>query len=62
MCLDGRLFEKDARDVEFAGIYASHKFDRLPHAEALTRRSVEEEVLASPDYWRSRKLKKTKRS
>jgi hypothetical protein len=57
-CLDGRLFEKDSRNVEFDGIYANHRFDRLPHVEALTNRSVEEQVLANTDYWRSHKLKK----
>jgi hypothetical protein len=61
VCLDGRLFEKDAHNVEFDGIYASHKFDRLPHVEALQDRSVEDKVLASIDYWRSHKLKRKKK-
>jgi hypothetical protein len=60
VCLDGRILEKDAVNVQFDGIYASHKFDRLPHVEALTRRAVEEEVLANTDYWRSRRVKKKK--
>jgi len=62
VCIDGRVFEKGARKVEFDGLYASHKFDRLPHTEALTKRSVEEDVLASTDYWRSHKLKRKKKS
>jgi len=58
--VDGRVFEKSARRVEFDGLYASHNFDRLPHVAALTQRSIEEEVLASTDYWRSHKLKRKK--
>jgi len=61
VCLDGRLFEKDARKVAFDGIYASHAFDQLPHVQALTDRSVEEKLLASTDYWRSHKLKRKKK-
>ena len=61
VCLDGHLFEKDAHNIEFDGIYAHHQLDRLPHVEALTKRSIEEEVLANTDYWRSRKIKKRKR-
>ena len=56
--LDGRLFEREARNVKFDGIYASHKFDRLPHVQALRNRAVEEEVLASVDYWRSHRRKR----
>jgi hypothetical protein len=60
-CLDGRLFEKDARNIAFDGIYASHTLDRLPHVEALANRSVEEEVLANAEYWRSHKVKRKKK-
>jgi hypothetical protein len=57
-CLDGQLFEKGARDIDFTGIYASHKLEQLPHVQALAERSTEEEVLANSEYWRSRRLKK----
>jgi hypothetical protein len=60
-CLDGKLIEKNARNIEFDGIYASHKFDRLPHTEALKDRGIEKRVLASTDYWRSHKLKRKKK-
>ena len=61
VCMDGHLFEKDARNVAFDGIYASHSFDRLPHVQALKDRSLEEKLLASTDYWRSHKLKRKKK-
>jgi hypothetical protein len=60
-CMDGRVFERGARKIEFDGLYASHQFDRLPHVEALTKPSVEEEILASTEYWRSHKLKRKKK-
>jgi hypothetical protein len=61
VCLDGRLFQKSARNIAFDGIYATHAFDRLPHVQALADRSIEEKVLASTDYWRSRKVKRRKK-
>lgn len=61
VCLDGRVFEKGARKIAFDGIYASHAFEQLPHVEALKDRSLEEKVLASTDYWRSRRLKRKKK-
>ena len=56
--LDGHLFEREARKVKFDGNYASHKFDRLPHVEELRNRAVEQDVLASVEYWRSHKRKR----
>lgn len=62
VCLDGRVIERTAKNVEFEGIYAAHKLEKLPHVEALKDRSIEEKVLANPEYWRSRKLKRKKKA
>ena len=60
--LDGKVIEKTARNVQFDGLYASHKFERLPHVAALKTRSLEEEILANADYWRTRRIKKRKKA
>jgi hypothetical protein len=58
VCIDGRVFEKDAGNVEFDGIYGSHKFERLPHAAALDDAAIVDEVLSSTKYWISHKRKR----
>ena len=55
-CLDGVLWERDARDVEFEGIYASHRFDRLPHLDVLAGKSAVGDVLGSVEYWQANQL------
>ena len=34
--LDGSYWTVDSKDIAFDGYFASHKLDRLPHAEALS--------------------------
>ena len=52
--LDGTYWRVDATDVEFDGYYASHSFDRLPHAEALEDPAVLRAVLGDKQYWLDR--------
>jgi len=56
-CLDGVLFHQDAKNIKFSGLYARHDLQRLPHVEALNKKSILNEVLGSAEYWRSRRLK-----
>lgn len=51
---DGYYFSIDEKPIEFDGMYASHKFDSLPHAIALQRPEYLREILGDVDYWRSR--------
>ena len=60
-CIDGKVFKKDARKIEFDGIYASHKFDRLPQALAIRDGAIIDEQLGSTQYWIGRKHKRGKR-
>ena len=54
--LDGAYWTIDSEEVEFDGYFASHKFDRLPHAEALENPAVLDKILGNPDYWFEREL------
>ena len=58
VCLDGRLFPQNAKNVKFDGIYASHSFQKLPHVEALKKKSVMDDILASTEYWRGNRIKR----
>ena len=57
-CLDGVVFPQKAKNIKFDGIYARHELKQLPHAEALKKKGIMDEVLGNPDYWRSRRLKR----
>lgn len=52
--LDGEYFLVDAANVEFEGIYAHHKLDRLPHAVARNESEYLRRVLGDPKYWQER--------
>lgn len=54
--LDGSYWTVDSKDIEFDGYYASHKLDRLPHAEALSNPQHLEAVLGDEKYWIEREL------
>ena len=60
-CIDGKVFPKDSRKIEFDGIYASHKFDRLPHVLALRDNKIVDQVLTNTEYWFTRKHKRGKK-
>jgi len=49
--LDGCYFRLEETPIEFEGLFASHKFDRLPHASALERADHLREVLGAKSYW-----------
>jgi hypothetical protein len=51
---DGCYFSVGEEPIEFEGLYASHKLDRLPHAIALKRPEYLREVLGDVNYWLSR--------
>ncbi|WP_137753483.1 hypothetical protein [Sphingopyxis sp. L1A2A] len=53
--LDGAYWTVDSTDVQFDGYYASHKFDRLPHAEALDDQPRLRQILGEKQYWFDRK-------
>lgn len=54
--LDGAYWTVDSENVEFDGYYASHKFERLPHAIALSDPEHLDEFLGNQDYWLTREL------
>ena len=54
--LDGGYFTVDSADVQFDGFYASHKLDRLPHAEALEDAGHLKAMLGDRQYWLDREL------
>ena len=58
VCLDGVVFPQKAKNIKFDGLYARHELKQIPHAEALKKKSIMDEVLGNPDYWRSRRLKR----
>jgi hypothetical protein len=60
VCLDGKVFKKNARNIEFEGLYASHKFDQLPHLLAIRDAAIVDEHLGSTQYWLSHKRKRGK--
>ncbi|MFK7820241.1 MAG: hypothetical protein AB8G99_16080 [Planctomycetaceae bacterium] len=55
--IDGEYLKSDAESVEFDGYFAAHKFEKLPHAEALaTNPDLLDEILGQPSYWFDREL------
>lgn len=58
VCFDGRVFERDARNVEFEGWYARHHFQQMPHVAAMSDATVKTNLLRSEAYWKSHALKK----
>jgi len=52
--LDGSYFTVGSTDIAFDGYYASHKLDRLPHAEALEDAGRLRAVLGDQQYWLDR--------
>ena len=52
--LDGDYFSPDETDIAFEGLYAHHKFDRLPHAIALSQPSYLDDTLGDSAYWLER--------
>jgi len=53
VCIDGRVFEREARGVEFEGWYGRHRFEQMPHVAALIDSTVKTNLLGSEAYWRS---------
>lgn len=58
VCIDGNVFERDARNIEFDGWYGHHSFEQLPQVSALTDPSVRSNLLGSETYWKKQALKK----
>jgi hypothetical protein len=54
--LDGGYWTVDSTQIEFEGYFASHKFDVLPHAVALTNPPHLRRVLGDSKYWFDREL------
>lgn len=54
--LDGSYFNIYAEKINFDGYFASHDFDRLPHAKALENPTILLEILGGVDYWTDREL------
>jgi hypothetical protein len=54
--LDGEYWHRDATDIAFEGLYARHRLDRLPHAEALSDPPLLERVLGDANHWFDREL------
>jgi hypothetical protein len=52
--LDGAYWTVDSTQLEFDGYYASHKLDRLPHAEALNDPPSLRAMLGNKQYWLDR--------
>ena len=49
--LDGEYFLVDATNIEFEGLYARHKLERLPHAIALEQPEHLRAFLSDTKYW-----------
>jgi len=49
--LDGSYWTVDSTSIEFTGYFAHHKFDRLPHAEALADATRLNAILGDRNYW-----------
>ncbi|TMJ11307.1 MAG: hypothetical protein E6G94_16315 [Alphaproteobacteria bacterium] len=49
--LDGSYWQVDETGIHFDGYYASHRLDRLPHAEALQGPELLDRLLGDPKYW-----------
>lgn len=54
--LDGAYWTVDSTDLAFDGYYASHRLDRLPHAQALADPPLLDRVLGDANYWFEREL------
>lgn len=54
--LDGEYWLRDATGIAFDGDFASHRFDRLPHADALADPPLLQRVLGDAHYWFDREL------
>lgn len=54
--LDGEYWHRDSTDIAFDGYFASHRLDRLPHAEALADPPLLRRVLGEAEYWFEREL------
>mgnify|MGYP003649147198 FL=1 len=54
--LDGSYWTVDSEDIAFDGYFASHKLDRLPHAEALFEPESLQALLGDKKYWLDREL------
>ena len=52
--LDGAYWTVDATQLEFDGYYASHKLNRLPHADALNDLPSLRAMLGDKQYWLDR--------
>jgi hypothetical protein len=49
--IDGSVIPADAKDVDFDGWHARHKFARLPQEEARSDKSLLDVRLSNRDYW-----------
>lgn len=49
--LDGCYFSLGEAPIEFEGLYASHKLDRLPHAVAIEQPNYLRQILGDTAYW-----------
>jgi hypothetical protein len=54
--LDGSYWTVDSTDIAFEGYFASHKLDRLPHAQALEEPAMLDRILGDKQYWLDREL------
>lgn len=54
--IDGAYWTIDAEEIEFEGYYAAHKFERLPHADAIANPQMLNQMLGDPGYWYDRAI------
>ena len=50
-CIDGHIFDKDVKNIEFTGWHSSHRFEVLPQTAALSDPTVKTKVLGNESYW-----------
>ncbi len=56
VCLDGAILHVDAKNLNYEGWVAKHRFACVPQVAALKDSSIVAEVLASQEYWKSNAL------
>ena len=54
--LDGSYWPMNSENVEFDGYFAHHKFERLPHRDAVAEPPLLLSVLGNTNYWFEREL------
>lgn len=59
--LDGKLIDKETKDISFTGWFAQHSLDKLPQVEAIENPDIIHERLTKMSYWKDNKITKTDR-